>query len=140
VRFFLILFVVLPFAEMFVLIKVGQVLGAPATLGLVLSTAVIGLAILRYQGYSAFVRARQKMQQGTMPTTEMFEGFLLALGAALLLIPGFITDFVGLCCLIPMLRQALIRWSLARFQPKASAHRDAHAGGNILEGEYKREE
>lgn len=139
-RFLLILFVLVPIAEIFVLIKVGQVVGALPTIAMVLLTAVIGLALLRQQGYSALARARQKMSQGTMPAGEMVEGLFLAAGGALLLTPGFITDAVGLCCLIAPVRQLIIRWGFARLFKGRIVTVNRGGQGKTLEGDYKRED
>lgn len=104
----LLLFIVLPILEMWVLISVGEQIGALPTIGLVLLTAVIGLALLKRQGISTVMRAQQKMQAGEMPAREMAEGIFLAVGGALLLTPGFITDAFGFACLVPGVRQLII--------------------------------
>ncbi|MDX1589433.1 MAG: FxsA family protein [Oleiphilaceae bacterium] len=98
---FLIAFIVLPIVEMVVLIEVGGIIGALNTVGLVLLTAVIGAALLRHQGLATLTRANQRMASGEMPAREMAEGMLLAIGGALLLTPGFITDGIGFLCLVP---------------------------------------
>lgn len=139
-RFLLILFILVPIAEIFVLIKVGQVIGALPTIALILLTAVIGVALLRQQGYSAIARAKQKMEQGTMPAGEMVEGLFLAVGGALLLTPGFITDAIGLCCLIPGVRRIVISWAFARLLKGGTVTvKRSGAPGRTLEGDYKRE-
>ncbi|MYM64725.1 FxsA family protein [Pseudomaricurvus sp. HS19] len=104
----LIIFVILPILEMWLLIAVGSRIGALPTIGLVLLTAMIGLALLRRQGARALVRANKRMNQGEIPIQEMVEGIFLAVGGALLLTPGFFTDALGFACLIPGLRQLLI--------------------------------
>ncbi|MCX4028369.1 FxsA family protein [Endozoicomonas sp. SM1973] len=144
----LMLFIVVPIVEMFVLIKVGEVIGAWLTIGLVLLTAVIGLQLLRQQGLSTLMHAQQKMQQGQIPAKEMAEGIILAVGGALLLTPGFVTDALGFCCLLPFTRHWLIKQAIkkgfkvhnmhtsAHFTAEASSHRDPH----IIDGEFKRED
>lgn len=140
-RFLLILFILVPITEIFVLIKVGQVAGALPTVGMILLTAVIGLALLRQQGYSAIARAKQKMEQGTMPAGEMVEGLFLAVGGALLLTPGFITDFIGFCCLIPGVRRLIIGWGFARMlKGRVVTVNPTDGPGRTLEGDYKRED
>lgn len=109
-------FVVIPVAEMWLLIEVGSRIGALPTIGLVLLTAVVGVALLRQQGFSTLMRARQKMETGQMPAQEMGEGIFLAIGGALLLTPGFITDVIGFSCLIPGLRHILMALILKRFR------------------------
>lgn len=126
----LIIFVIMPIAEMWLLIEVGGRIGALPTIGLVLLTAMIGLALLRQQGASTLARANQRMQSGGIPAQEMAEGLFLAVGGALLLTPGFITDVVGFACLIPGLRQ----WLLARIIKhwrSVQAKRGAGMGGHF---------
>ena len=147
---FLVLFIVIPIAEMWLLIEVGSRIGALPTIGLVLLTAVIGLALLRQQGFATLLKAQQKMQAGQIPAKEMGEGIFLAVGGALLLTPGFITDFVGFCCLIPGLRHLLLgqllkRWSLVQFH-RVDGQGDGfyspprNQGRETLDGEYRRED
>lgn len=140
-RFLLILFILVPIAEIFVLIKVGQVVGALPTIAMILLTAVVGVALLRQQGYAAIARARQKMEQGAMPAGEMVEGLFLAVGGALLLTPGFITDAVGFCCLIPGVRRLLIRRGFERLlKGRVVTVKRNGEPGKTIEGDYKRED
>ena len=89
-------FIVLPILEMYVLISVGSNIGAFNTILLVLLTALIGLALLRVQGFRTLINARNKLGMAQLPAEEMITGIFLAIGGALLLTPGFITDFFGL--------------------------------------------
>ncbi len=107
--FFLILFIILPIAEMWVLIKVGSAIGALNTVGLVLLTAIIGLALLRQQGLETLLKANQRMEQGELPAEEIIGGMLLAMGGVMLLVPGFITDAMGLVCLLPFTRKRIVQ-------------------------------
>lgn len=150
----LMLFVIMPVVEMWVLIEVGSQIGALTTIGLVLLTAMLGLALLRQQGVSTLMRANQRMQSGQLPAQEMVEGIFLAVGGALLLTPGFITDAVGFACLIPGLRQIIIGRLLKKAIFRATAggagfysssqRRGPSAasrgqGDDIIEGEYRQE-
>lgn len=111
---FLFLFIVMPIVEMTVLIKVGGMIGALNTIGLVLLTAVIGAALLRQQGLSTLLRANQRLNSGELPAREVAEGLILAVGGALLLTPGFVTDGIGFLCLMPGSRQWLAGQALKR--------------------------
>lgn len=115
-RLFPLLFIILPIAEMWLLIEVGAEIGALNTIVLVLLTAVIGFALLRQQGLATLARAQQRMAEGQIPAAEMAEGICLAVGGALLLTPGFITDVFGFVCLLPGLRKLLIGGVLKRMQ------------------------
>ncbi|TVZ39978.1 UPF0716 protein FxsA [Alteromonadaceae bacterium 2753L.S.0a.02] len=145
-RVFTLLFIVIPILEMWLLITVGSVIGALPTIGLVFLTAMMGLALLRQQGFSTLIRAQTRMQQGELPASEMIEGIFLAVGGALLLTPGFFTDALGFCCLIPGLRQIIISWGMKHIKIR-NVH--VHSQGfqqrsqndnNTIEGDYKRED
>ena len=103
-KFLLLLFIVMPIIEMWLLITVGTQIGALATIGLVLFTAVLGAGLLRQQGFATLWRGQQKLQDGQLPATELAEGFILAVAGALLLTPGFFTDALGFAGLVPALR------------------------------------
>lgn len=109
-----VLFIVIPLLELYLIIKVGSYIGAMWTVFIVIMTAVIGIQLLRIQGFSTLMRAQQNMVRGAMPAMEMMEGIVLAVGGALLITPGFITDTLGFLCLIPVTRRALINYFIAR--------------------------
>ena len=98
----------MPIVEMAVLIKVGALIGVGPTILGVLLTAVIGAGLLKRQGLSTLMRANQKMNAGEMPAKEVAEGFMLAVGGALLLTPGFVTDTIGFALLMPGVRGLMI--------------------------------
>ena len=104
----LIVFMLVPVAEMWILIEVGGWIGALPTIALVVVTATVGLSLLKRQGLSTLLSARQKMNEGSIPATELVSGVMLAIGGALLLTPGFVTDAVGFVLLIPQTRQWLL--------------------------------
>jgi UPF0716 protein FxsA len=110
------LFILIPIIEITVLINVGQAIGTWYTVGLVLLSAFIGVNMLRYQGLSTLARAQQRISSGEMPAQEMVEGLVLAVGGALLITPGFVTDVIGFCCLIPVTRQAFVKGLVKRFK------------------------
>jgi UPF0716 protein FxsA len=151
VRGIFLLFVIMPILEMWLLIEVGSQIGALYTIGLVMLTAVIGINILRQQGFSTLNRAQSRMQQGELPGQELIEGFMLAIGGALLLTPGFITDTIGFLLLIPPTRQALVRYLIRSGQVQAWGSRGSGftftsfrggsgpQSGGFYEGEFTRE-
>ncbi|MCB1614531.1 MAG: FxsA family protein [Pseudomonadales bacterium] len=114
-RLLFLAFLLIPVIEMWLLITVGSVIGAWPTIGLVLLTAIIGVALLRQQGVATLFRVNQKMAAGELPAGEIAEGLFLAIGGALLLTPGFFTDFLGFACLIPVSRRCMVKWWLSRF-------------------------
>ncbi len=158
-RFLFLLFVIVPLIEIVLLINVGKVIGAWYTVGLVLLSAFIGVNMLRHQGLSTLMRARARMDGGEIPAQEMIEGVILAVGGALLVTPGFVTDFFGFCCLIPYTRRALVSRLQRHFtvvgmqqgfgeQPRSFqdppfGHRPGSGGGqsgDTYDGEYRRDD
>ena len=102
-----------PIAEIATLIKVGGYLGLVPTIGIVILTAFIGAALLRWQGLAIFYSAQECLRQNRFPVDEVFDGLCLILAGTLLLAPGFITDTAGLLLFAPPLR-VLLRWLMAR--------------------------
>ena len=99
-----------PILEIAVFIEAGERLGLWPTLAAVILTAVVGTALLRIQGLSTLARARESLDAGQLPVAEVFDGLCLLLGGALLLTPGFVTDFLGFLLMIPPVRRFLRRW------------------------------
>ena len=119
-------FMLVPIAEMWILIEVGGWIGALPTIALVVVTATLGLSLLKRQGLSTLLSARQKINEGSIPASELVSGVMLAVGGALLLTPGFVTDAVGFVLLIPQTRQWLLFKMIDRFRDKI-----------VIEGEFR---
>ena len=133
---------IIPFAEIYLLIEVGSIIGAFPTILLVVFTAVLGAWLLRQQGFATFQRFQQSLAQGVIPAYEMIEGPIILVGGALLLTPGFITDMVGFACLIPSLRRKIAQYVIENYLVQASAHfqQTTVAEKNVLEGEFRKED
>lgn len=144
IRYWPILFLLIPLLEVYVLIQVGSLIGAGWTILLVILTAVVGVNLLRQQGMSTLMRANRLMSQGQIPAMEMMEGLVLAVGGALLITPGFFTDSVGFMCLLPYTRQQFIRYLLlnSSVQSTYSTHNETvyRRDSTVIEGECKRED
>lgn len=152
-RNFLIIFILLAIAEVYVLIGVGGAIGVGPTIFLILLTGVIGVSMLKKQGFSVFARLQEKMQQGQPPAQEMVEGILLIIAGAFLVTPGFVTDTLGFLWLIPQTRQyfAKLLMSKGMFKVQTMGSAGFHAGSrdpfgqpqtpqddNTIDGEYER--
>jgi UPF0716 protein FxsA len=107
------LFIVLPIAEIYVIIQVGQAIGVLWTILLLIADSIIGARLVSWQGRRAWQRFQEALAQGRVPHREVMDGVLIIVGGAFLLAPGFITDVIGLVLLIPPSR-ALVRRVLAR--------------------------
>ncbi len=138
---FLLFFIAVPLIEIFVLVQVGEEIGALNTVILVVATAMLGLALLRRQGVKALQDAQRKMAEGTLPAKELVEGVFLAVGGALLLTPGFVTDALGFCCLIPGLRHFFVAGLIKRLRVVQTPARGPQSkSGRTIEGQFDRED
>jgi UPF0716 protein FxsA len=109
----IILFIVVPIAELAVLIQVGQLIGVWWTIALLIADALLGSYLLRTQTRTAWRRFNEALEQGRVPHREVIDGVLVIFGGVLLLTPGFITDIFGLLFLFPPTR-VLLRGLLVR--------------------------
>ena len=133
-------FIVLPILEMYVLIKVGGNLGALNTVLLVLLTALIGVALLRVQGFRTLMNAKNKLGMAQLPAEEIITGIFLAIGGALLLTPGFITDIFGFLCLVPLTRRILLKVFLNNLRPFEVVNESkSEAKQDWIEGEFDKD-
>jgi UPF0716 protein FxsA len=107
------LFIVVPIVEIYVIIKVGQQIGALWTIALLVADSILGSMLMRAQGRMAWRRFNEAIRGGRVPAREVVDGALVILGGALLLTPGFVTDVLGLALLLPPSR-AVVRRLLAR--------------------------
>ena len=107
------IFIVVPILEIYVIIQVGQAIGPLWTILLLIADAIIGVRLLRWQGGRAWVNFQNALAAGRMPHREILDGALIILGGAFLLTPGFITDIFGAVLLIPPSRAAVRRLVVA---------------------------
>jgi UPF0716 protein FxsA len=107
------LFIVVPIVELFVIIQVGEAIGVLPTIALLVADSILGSMLMRRQGRTAWARFNAALAEGRMPHREVLDGALVIFGGALLLTPGFISDILGLVLLLPPTR-ALVRVLVAR--------------------------
>lgn len=129
--FLVILFIVLPITELYVIIQVGELIGIWPTLALLLLDAIGGSLLLKHQGRGAWRRFNEALAQRRFPGREVVDGVLIVIGGTLLVTPGFITDIIGLFFLIPPTR-ALARALLRRL----TIGRIAVVGGSAGSGGF----
>jgi UPF0716 protein FxsA len=115
----ILLFIVVPVAELYVIIKVGELIGVWPTLILLLADALLGSWLLKHQGRSAWRRFNEALAARRFPGREVVDGALIIVGGTLLLTPGFLTDIVGAFLLVPptraIARRVLKRFTIGRF-------------------------
>lgn len=142
----LLLFIIVPLAEIALLIKIGEVVGVLPTIALVVATAVIGLALIRRQGLATLMRAQKTIEAGGMPVEAALDGVCLLIAGAFLLTPGLITDTAGFLLLVPALRRGLARWGFAWLRRSGKVHVHVYGGPAgtgregppVIEGDYER--
>lgn len=105
----LLAFIVVPLAEMALLIYAGSQIGLAATLAIVIITGVLGASLVKRQGLAVWASARMRLAEGALPTEELAHGAMLLVAGAFLLTPGFITDLSGFLLLVPAVREWLRR-------------------------------
>jgi UPF0716 protein FxsA len=108
-----VLFIGVPFAEIYVLLQVGHVIGVFNTLALLILVSVVGAWLAKREGLGVIRRMQRSIEAGRVPGAELVDGFLILLAAALMLTPGFLTDIVAICLLLPPVR-AVVRRELRR--------------------------
>lgn len=129
----IVLFIVVPIAELYVIVQVGEAIGIWPTLALLLADALLGSFLLKHQGRGAWRRFNEALAQRRFPGKEVVDGLLIVIGGTLLLAPGFLTDIVGLLLLIPptraIVRSILRRFTIGRFTVVGMPGGGAFGGG-----------
>lgn len=152
-RPFLLLFLLFPVLELFVFVKVAGAIGFFPALLLIILGSMFGVFVLRVAGLATALRARESLNRGELPAQTMLEGLMLALAGGLLILPGFISDVVGLIMLLPMSRRLLADKMRQRAEEQAMRQRafadDLQPRGgpspreplgrepNVIEGEFE---
>ena len=127
----LILFIIsIPLIEIYLMIKVGGVVGAFNTIFLVFFTAITGVYFARLAGLNAIRSGFNQLMKNEMPIYEIISGAALAFAALLLIIPGFLTDLAGFLLIIPVTRKFFIRSISSKFNRKKNEE-------NIIEGSFE---
>ncbi|HMB31326.1 MAG TPA: FxsA family protein [Desulfohalobiaceae bacterium] len=103
-------FTLIPIAEIYLLIKLGGAIGAINTILVVIVTALAGAYLARLEGLKTMMQIRGHLEQGLMPTEEMFDALLIFIAGIVLMTPGFLTDIAGLLVLIPGSRRHIKSW------------------------------
>jgi len=119
----------IPIIEIFVMIKMGQQIGAINTILLIFLTATIGIYFVRIQGLNTIKSGFTNLYQNKTPIYEIISGASIAVAAILLILPGFITDFIGFALLFPFTRKVLINNWISKNKIKKQSN------SNIIDAE-----
>ena len=124
----LLLIILVPLIEIYLLIKIGSQIGALSTISLILFTAILGVFYARYEGFNALKSAIKQLLKNEIPIYEIISGAALAFAAFLLILPGFITDLIGLLIIFPSTRKFFFKSITKNYPDKRK---------NFIEGEYE---
>jgi len=133
-RVLVLLLLIFPLLEIFLMIKVGQQIGALATVVWLVLAVFLGINILRFQGVSAMRKAVMQMQTnpaGAQPGQVIVDSLVKAIGAILLIIPGFATDLLALVCFISPLRRLLFKHWLGKMVSASAAFTATRSRGSF---------
>jgi len=138
----LMLFIVVPVVEIYILVKAGQHIGAMNTIALIILTGIAGASLAKSQGAQIIYNIRTAMSRGEVPGRELLQGAMVLAGGIMLLTPGFLTDLFGLSLLLPMSRKFFTDMALNYFKKKfrdgqwhhysQPAHGDTPDAGNVV--------
>tara|TARA_B100001121_G_scaffold305225_1_gene322083 strand:- start:132 stop:557 length:426 start_codon:yes stop_codon:yes gene_type:complete len=124
-------FILIPAIEIYLLIKIGSQIGAISTIFLIFTTAVVGVYYAKYEGLNTLKSGFSQLNKNIPPAYEVISGAAIALGAILLIVPGFATDFLGFLIIFPFTRKII----LSKFKKKSDQTNVKK--NEFIEGEYE---
>jgi UPF0716 protein FxsA len=131
----LLLFTLVPLVELYLLVRLGTVIGVGATVLIVIATGVLGASLARWQGLGVLRRLSEDLDRGRLPADALIDGLMIFIAGAVLLTPGLITDALGFFLLLPPGRAVVKRAVVERLQ-----RRGGSADPGVIEAEWRREE
>ena len=123
--------ILVPVVEIYLLIKIGSQIGAMSTILLIFTTAVIGIYYAKYEGLNTLKSGFAQISKNETPAYEVISGAAIAFAALLLIIPGFVTDFLGFLLIFPFSRRLILNKLAKRFQPKTKER------NNFIDGDFE---
>ena len=122
----LLIFIVAPIIEIVVIVKVAGVIGGWNTVGLLILTSIVGAYLVRHEGFAVLRKVQAQLNRGVLPGNELIDGLLVLAGGLMMLVPGFITDVVGLVLVLPptrpLGRAVVLRWVDRRLSSQTRAN------------------
>ncbi len=112
----LLLFITIPMIELFILVKLGTIIGFWQTVAIVIITGILGASLARLQGFMVFNQIQTELQSGQIPADRMVDGLLIFIGGVVLLTPGLLTDLAGFAMLVPFTRNATKKYLKRKFE------------------------
>ena len=127
----LLLIIGIPLLEIYLFIKIGSQIGAFNTVLLILTTAILGVAYARYEGFNTLKSGMSQLIKNELPIYEIVSGATLAFAAFLLILPGFATDIIGILLVIPFTRKIILNKFVKKENQKTTVNKD------FFEGDYE---
>ena len=127
----LLLIIGIPLLEIYLFIKIGSQIGAFNTVLLILTTAILGVAYARYEGFNTLKSGMSQLIKNELPIYEIVSGATLAFAAFLLILPGFATDIIGILLVIPLTRKIILNKFVKKEKQKTTVNKD------FIEGDYE---
>ena len=124
----ILMIIFVPIIEIYLFIKIGSQIGAISTISLILFTAILGVFYARYEGFNTLRSAISQLVKNEIPFYEIISGAAIAMAALLLILPGFLTDFVGLLIIFPPTRKLFFKKITSNYPQKKK---------NFIDGEYE---
>ena len=147
----ILLFTLVPLAELWLLISISRYTGIPRTIGIVLVTGFVGASLARYQGWQTWRRLQTELQSGRTPADALLDGLMIFIAGVLMITPGVLTDSVGFALLLPPVRRHLKlrfrKWLTAKATAQLHTFHSQSAGATfedenntVIDVEYTRTE
>ena len=127
----LLIIILVPVVEIYLLIKIGSQIGAMSTILLIFTTAVIGIYYAKYEGLNTLKSGFAQLSKNETPAYEVISGATIAFAALLLIIPGFATDALGFLLIFPLSRKFILNKLIKKFKPKERKK------NNFIEGDFE---
>ena len=127
----LLLIIGIPLLEIYLFIKIGSQIGAFNTVLLIVTTAILGVAYARYEGFNTLKSGMSQLIKNELPIYEIVSGATLAFAAFLLILPGFATDIIGILLVIPFTRKIILNKFVKKEKQKTTVNKD------FIEGDYE---
>lgn len=139
---FILIFIAFPLLEIALLIKSGEMIGFWPTIAILMGSALLGMIVIREQGLSMVGRMFNAVNEGRFPLEPLLDGYVMVMAGILLIIPGLLSDAIGLLLLVPLLRRLVIRWTLTSIvkgpRPASDPRSPRMARPTVIEGTYER--
>lgn len=119
----LVIFILIPLIELFLLIEIGRQIGALSTLLIIICTGFLGAFLARHQGLSILFQIQNELANGRLPASQLVDGIIILLAGAVLITPGVLTDALGFLCLIPATRRVIKNMLLHWFEKAVQQRR-----------------